>query len=769
MAGIETRIALRGDIKDVMQKMNQFQNKTRNANKKAQSHFQKTTNIASNLSRVIGMIGAGMAFRNIINSAGDFQNSMARVRAITNATDTDFQMLKNTAQELGRTTQFTASQAAEGLQFLGMAGYNATQSVTALPSVLNLAAAGAIDLGTSADIASNVVAGMGYKIDQTSRVVDVLAQVSRKANTNVTEMGEGAKVAAPVFAGLDLEIEELATSMAVLANNGIKGSEAGTAIAQSLSRLLRQPKMVSDALGQLGVTITESSLKTDGFIGTLERLRNAGINNTQIAQIFGEHWKSVSTIINTSQSDIDALSASINNSNGAAKQMAEDGVGAWQKGVNQLNSAIEGLMIKLGEGGLLSFMTNLVTNITTLVSKVTGLSGSFENAIPIIYATATAITVLYAAMTGGISAIITAVAAVSIGFISYWNDIIKAVENGINAVIEFINEYDALRIAVVTISEYFKFFYNAVSTYFKLLLTIVKEVATGISNAFKAVWQEIKSWFSGEEFDFGAAMASNFKEGFEKIVTDGKQIIGDFEENLKNGIKNIVDTINGKGIEKVDLSNLLTTGSAKVDVIDDSSSKKESTLNQFQTGSVKVNNDALNQIKLQNETTIKANENISKLKENMTGLEGLSNSLSNAALSFSKGFKEGFKAMGQAVKDFAKQVIQQLVMKGILKMLSSIVGGGSGVLAGAFAGAFSNGGIVGKFAEGGIVSGGSYYGDKILARVNSGELIANQKQQKAIWGAMNNSNVFANVEFEIKGDRLVGVLNNHNRRNNINR
>lgn len=764
MAGIETRIALRGDIKDVMQKMDQFSNRTKNANIKAQSHFQKTTNIASNLSRVIGMIGAGMAFRSIIQSAGDFQNSMARVKAITNATDTDFQMLKNTAQELGRTTQFTASQAAEGLQFLGMAGYNATQSVTALPSVLNLAAAGAIDLGTAADIASNVVSGMGYKIDQTNRVVDVLAQVSRKANTNVTEMGEGAKVAAPVFAGLDLEIEELATSMAILANNGIKGSEAGTAIAQSLSRLLRQPKMVSDGLNQLGVTITESSLKTDGFIGTLEKLRNAGINNTQMAQIFGEHWKSISTIINTSQADIDALSTSINNSNGVAKQMAEDGVGAWQRGVNQLNSAIEGLMIKLGEGGLLSFMTNLVTNITTLVSKITGLTGSFENAIPIIYATATAITVLYAAMTGGISAIITAVAAVAVGFISYWNDIIKAVENGINAVIEFINEYDALRIAVVTISEYFKFFYNAVSTYFQLLFTIVKEVATGISNAFKAVWNEIKSWFSGEEFDFGAAMADNFKKGFETIVEDGKKIIGELQTDLENGIKNIRETAQGKKIGNVDLSNLLTTGTGSST---QTNTKDNNPLNAPKQ--LKFDYDE-SLFELNEQLEIIDSENIKELKIEMAGLQSLASGLASSFLEFGKGFKEGFKAMGQAVKNFANQVIQQLITKGVMKLLGSLLTGGVG--GGLFNGllGFSGGGTVPKFANGGIIGGNSYYGDKILARVNSGEMIANQKQQKAIWSAMSASNgMVGNVTFEIKGDRLVGVLNNIQRKTNINR
>jgi TP901 family phage tail tape measure protein len=285
MAGIESRIALRGDIQDVMSKMNTFQRRTGNINKKVQGSFNRTNQIASRLGGILAGAGIAMGFRKIITASGDFQNSMARVRAITSATDEDFNLLKQTAQELGRTTQFSASQAAEGLQFLGMAGYDAKESVTALPSVLNLAAAGAVDLGTSADIASNVVAGMGYNISETNRVVDVLAQVSRKANTNVTELGEGAKAAAPVFSGLGLDVEELGVSMGILANNGIKGAEAGTAVAQSLGRLLKQPKMVSDALSELGVTINESSIKSDGFIGTLERLREAGVNNTQMAQI----------------------------------------------------------------------------------------------------------------------------------------------------------------------------------------------------------------------------------------------------------------------------------------------------------------------------------------------------------------------------------------------------------------------------------------------------------------------------------------------------
>lgn len=773
MAGFESRIALRGDITDVMKKMNTFQSRTNQINKKVQKSFKGTNSVVGKLSGLMAGLGVGLGFKKIIQSSGDFQNSMARVKAITQATDADFQKLSNTAKQLGRTTQFSASQAAEGLQFLGMAGYNTNQSIAALPHTLNLAAAGAIDLGSAADIASNVVAGMGYDISQTERVIDVLAQTSRTANTDVTEMGEAAKKAAPVFSGLGLEIEELSTAAAVMANNGIKGSDAGTAMAGALSRLLKQPKMVAEALDEMGIVIDETSIKNDGFIGTLQRLSDAGINNTQMAKIFGDHWKSIGTIINTSEGEINRLSTAINGSSGAAKEMATDGVGAWQRGMNQLNSAIEGVMISLGEGGLLSFVTDLVTNITAFVGWIGNLTGSFENAIPVIYATGTAITVLYAAMTGGLSAIITAVAAMAVGFVTYWNDIIGAIENGINATIDFINQSTTLRTVFTTVVEYVKFFWTSVKTYFGFMIDYIKTVGTLIYKVFKAAWDAVKSIFTGDDYSFIDTLTNEFKTAFDNIKESAKESAIVLQDQLTSAVENVAAAYNGKEIAHVKLNLTTTSGGAKAEETSDVGKSKQI----HSVGGDDFEFEEIpEQLEIIDSAVVNLNDSLSSLGNSFsTVFGGASDSLGSfvgKALSALPKLMENFKKLGLVQRQEAtKNIVSdqaQAISSGTASGAKLPFPANLAAIAAIIATITSVFASLPKFETGGVVGGSSLYGDKILARVNSQELILNRQQQASLYSQLNNNSTGVNgqVRFEIQSDTLVGVLENHNTKNN---
>ena len=163
--------------------------------------------------------------------AGDFQASMSKVRAIIGSVAQDtMAAMSARAKELGRTTQFTANQAATAYQFLAMAGLAAKQAIAALPGALQLAAAGDISLAESADLATNVLAGFQMTVEQLGRVNDVLAMAASKSNTSVSELGQALRTAAPAANAVGMSIEQAVAALGGLANAGFKGAMAGTAL-----------------------------------------------------------------------------------------------------------------------------------------------------------------------------------------------------------------------------------------------------------------------------------------------------------------------------------------------------------------------------------------------------------------------------------------------------------------------------------------------------------------------------------------------------------
>lgn len=164
--------------------------------------------------------GVGIAATKV---GSDFEAAMSRVGAISGATGKEFKMLEKTAMELGKTTVFSASEAAEGMQYLAMAGYDANEIVAAMPGVLNAAAAGQVELGTAADITSNVLSGFGLQASETSRVADVLTKAFTSSNTSMESLGETMKYAAPIARAAGFSLEETAAAAGVLGDAGIQG------------------------------------------------------------------------------------------------------------------------------------------------------------------------------------------------------------------------------------------------------------------------------------------------------------------------------------------------------------------------------------------------------------------------------------------------------------------------------------------------------------------------------------------------------------------
>ncbi|MED3275398.1 phage tail tape measure protein [Bacillus thuringiensis serovar silo] len=363
---------------------------------------------------MVGAIGAS------IQSAMNFEQSMAKVKAISGATDAEFKQLNDTAKHMGATTQFSASQAAEGLSFLSMAGFKAQDSMDALPSVLNLAAVGGIELGKSADIASNIMTGFGLSAKDTDKAVDILAKTMTTANTDLDMLGMAMKYVAPVSNALGWGMEDTATAIAKMSDAGIQGSQAGTSLRAMLLSLANPTGQTEKAFKKLGISVTDANGQFKplpeliGHIsGKMEGMTDAQKTVTAAQLVGTEASAGFLALISQGQGSLEGYKRSLENAGGTAERVAriqqETLNGAWL----QTKSALEGMAIAIGEAMLPAF-TNLADGMTGMVGILSKLDPQFVS----FGLTLGAVTAGTALVGVGIYKIVTAMKALSVAIVS---------------------------------------------------------------------------------------------------------------------------------------------------------------------------------------------------------------------------------------------------------------------------------------------------------------------------------------------------------------
>lgn len=314
----------------------------------------------------------------VIGTLAGFEKSMAAVGAITRASEKDLAALRETAKQLGATTEFSASQAADGLKFFGMAGWNAAQSIAAIPAILDLATAAQMDLATAADISSNIMTAFGIAAEDASAAADVLAAVSSRANTDVTQLGDGMKYVGPVASALGISMGEAAAAMGALSDAGIQGSMAGTSLRRVLSSLANPTKDAARVIKDLQLNVDDLNPATNSIVEIVDRLAAAGIDAADALTIFGDRGGPAILALVENRQKLSDLTGELSNVGGEAKRMADtmrDQLGGDIKG---LQSALEGLIIQLGESGLTAALSGLIKVMTSLARAVTGTIKSFS-------------------------------------------------------------------------------------------------------------------------------------------------------------------------------------------------------------------------------------------------------------------------------------------------------------------------------------------------------------------------------------------------------
>ncbi|MFF7901166.1 phage tail tape measure protein [Streptomyces sp. NPDC007920] len=307
----------------------------------------------------------------VLKTAGDFEAGMNKVKAVSGATGREFTQLRDLAKELGRTTQFSASEAADAMGFLAMSGFKAKDITSALPGVLNLAAAGAIGLADAADIASNILSGYGFQAKDLGRVNDILAKTFTSTNTDMQMLGESFKYVGPVAKSAGLQFEETSAAIGMLGNAGIQGSQAGTTLRMAIARLAKPPKAAQKALKALGISVTDSEGKMRPLVDIVRQLEKTGADTAQMMTIFGiEAGPGMQALVSQGSGALAQLTKDLENSGGTAEQIAKTQMEGLNGSLKGLQSAFEGLVLEIADSGILDWATQFTDKLTGLVSQL---------------------------------------------------------------------------------------------------------------------------------------------------------------------------------------------------------------------------------------------------------------------------------------------------------------------------------------------------------------------------------------------------------------
>lgn len=316
----------------------------------------------------VGLIGGG-AMAVAVRSAASFEQGMARVKALTGATGSEFDALSSKAKELGRTTMFSARQSAEAMSFLALAGFDANKIIASMAPTLDLAAAGQMDVAQAADIVAKIMAGMGLEAKDLSEVVDVLAKAFTTSNTDLTQLGEALKYVGPVGKAAGYDLAELVSAIQVMSDAGIQGSLAGTSLRNIITRLSGAAPQANKVFKELGVQMLTAGGGMRRLADVVGDLQGKVTSINPLMTAFGQRaGPAMATLLAKGGDGLQAMKDNLSDVGGTAKRISEVQLEGFYGSLTKLKSAVEGLKIAFGED-LLGALTKYAEKLTEVSAR----------------------------------------------------------------------------------------------------------------------------------------------------------------------------------------------------------------------------------------------------------------------------------------------------------------------------------------------------------------------------------------------------------------
>lgn len=540
-----------------LKRLEEQANQSATAMQKISATGEKLQTVGSNIEsagkKLLPVTGAVTALGTAaVKTAADFDSAMSQVAAVSGATGSDLEALRDKAREMGAKTKFSASEAAEAMNYMAMAGWKTGDMLDGIEGIMNLAAASGEDLATTSDIVTDALTALGLSAADSGHFADILAAASSNANTNVSMMGETFKYCASVAGALGFTAEDTAEAIGLMANAGIKSSQAGTAMRTMLTNLTGEVKFSGAAFGEMTVQTTnaDGSMRSLGDILADCRVAFSQMSESERSAnaeaLVGKNAMSgFLAVMNAAPSDIEKLNSAITNCDGTAEKMAITMQDNLEGQLTILKSQLEELAISFGEllmpairtivGWIQKFVDwlnsmgegtkKVVMTVALLaaalgpvlivIGKVVSAIGTIMTIVPKIAGAINVVKGAFAALNltmlaNPITLIIAAIAALVAAFIYLWNNcegfrqfwinlwegIKQAVTTAWNAITSFLSTAweSILGIAQTVwgmISGFFTTLWEGITGVFTAAWTSISGVMTTIWNTITSVWQSI--------------------------------------------------------------------------------------------------------------------------------------------------------------------------------------------------------------------------------------------------------------------------------------
>lgn len=542
-----------------------------------------------------------------VTTAANFESSMSQVQATMGITKdamstvngqsvNTMDTLSKLAKKMGAETAFSASECAEALNYLALAGYDTQQMCDTLPTVLNLAAAGDIALADASDMVTDAMSALGMGVDEAETMVDQMAKTASTTNTSVAQLGEGILTIGATAKSIKGGTAELNTELGILANNGIKGAEGGTHLRNIILSLQNPTDKAAAQMEALGLSVydSEGNMRSmNDILGDLNKSMD-GMTSAEksniISTIFNKtDLSSVNALLANTGETWDSLQKSITDNGGAAQQMADTQLDNLQGQITILKSALEGLAISFGEllmpaikqivgwvqkfvdwlNGMNDGTKKVIMTVALLaaalgpvlivIGKVISAVGTIMTVVPKIAGVINTVKGAFAALNttmlaNPITLIIAAIVALVAAFIYLWNNcdgfrqfwidlwenVKKTAVTVWNAIKEFFAQvWEAIKTIFSTVFEVIK---TLVTTYFNLYKTIIQTVFNTVKTVITTIWESIKGVFT-TVFNVIKTLVTTYFNIYKTIIQTVLTIIQMVITTVWNTIKTVITTV----------------------------------------------------------------------------------------------------------------------------------------------------------------------------------------------------------------------------------